>query len=618
MSGATETSGDGGRAQSKAKCLLLALFVAAAGLMPYLLHREQEFRNDDVVMVAHGARGGLVEAALACLTKPWLDTEIVQFYRPLYSLHYVVEARLFGAEAWPYYAENIAWQGAALFLGTLLLIRLIGLRGALLGGLFFALSPWAVNNVAWLVGRCTTVATVFIFLTAHVHLRRMDRGKPGLPWTTMCVFALGVFYRETALFGVILVALIDILEGRRDLRAGRNWAFIAFPFIVYLGARRAVLGTFTGGYARLKALIGWSEGSNAGMLTPEDLSPLLQLVVPGSGAHPNPAWGGLDLLLFGAVILLLLAWRPRGRRAWGVVAIFISFVALHAFPLLVVDASIQGGNAQRWHTVIWALGGLLGALAAHSRWSLLGTLMLLALTLHGAVLSWQWLDHHEDSAALIAELRREIAAGAGEVTVVHNVRPYDGTTVFFEAGLGLFGRPPFARPPRAIYPVAFEARFVAGDAQKQTPLALALRARGREVDALWIDWEARRVQRLGPGVLDAATAALAAMPRLQGASVSRDARGDFVLSWSVPAETTHCSLHLLTPLAESQIRLQAQDERIRVAESGAWSFRDSDLGELARFGAAGPGGEVFFWIVAYAEGREVPLAVSELLPASSP
>ncbi|MEZ6197259.1 MAG: hypothetical protein R3F20_16275 [Planctomycetota bacterium] len=606
-------AGEGSRSRG-ALALAAALLVTVLGVLPYALHAPEEFRSDDAVMVAMGRRGDLPSQVAAAFTRPWLDTWIVQFYRPLYSLHFAVESRLFGDDPRPYYLENLAWQGLALLFGTLLVARRLGPRGALLAGLFLAASPWSVNNLVWLVGRSTTVATVSALLAAWLHLRDRDRrwrlgtGEGGISIAALIVITAGIFYRETAFFGALIAAGFDVVEGRRGRRDAARWAALLAPFALYLVARRLVLGTFTGGYARLKEFLGWDLSA----APPVDLLP--RLVVAGRGLASGPDWSLLESgLLALAAAVVIAGLLGRGRRLLATAAVFGGLVVLHAVPLVVVDPVLQAGASQRWHTVTWALGGLLAALALRSRWPGLAAIALLAITAHQGLTTWRWIESGEDSARLVRSLRETVAERGEATTFVYNLKPYVGPMPFFEVGLGFLGERPFSGDGGEVYPISYEGRYLESDALAQTPIAAALAARGEKVRAFAVDWDAGAVAELPAAMLAAAGARAAALPRIEdfapaGPVLERPER--LVFSGRAPA-ARRAVVHLVTRVAETlAVRDLAPDP-----ETGRFTLEMDGLLELAAFGSERGRGRAFLWVVLYdEEGRAAaPVGVSEIL-----
>ncbi|MCA9319552.1 MAG: glycosyltransferase family 39 protein, partial [Planctomycetes bacterium] len=339
-----------------------AVLFAILATTPFWFHHEAEYKSDDILLIARGVETGIWEGLWRNLSRPFCDTWTIEFYRPLFTWTFCLEGNLFGDRPWAYFWVNVVWQALTVGAGYLVLRRMIGARFAALSSLLFVVNPWVANNVNWLVGRCTVTATFFVFCCVLLYLRHVDRKGDRrleglfkqLPWAAFGLAFVGVFYRETALFAVVLIFLLDLGEGRRDWRAFRDWCFLTLPFLVYLGVKYLVLGTLIGGYARLAAMQGEPpEGAQGLALLGQYGNALLDLFMPGDGALSGGfddglrRWVGFGFL---AILIVMCANRRVWRRpmTW----VLLAFIVLHISPLLVVDQDVHGGTAQRWYTVM--------------------------------------------------------------------------------------------------------------------------------------------------------------------------------------------------------------------------------------------------------------------------
>ncbi|MEE9394310.1 MAG: hypothetical protein V3W41_17560 [Planctomycetota bacterium] len=612
---------------------MMACFVAAACVLPFVFRRQMSFKSDDAWLIGQGYEKPLLQGFVDAFAKPFLDTVLVDFYRPLYSYLYLVEAKIFGAEAQGYYFANILWHFLAIALGFLVMRRVLPRSGAVLGSLWFGLSPWCVNNVAWLVGACTSLCTVFIFASVLAYFRyqdslrrRGDRGPESLktwPWWALVWATLGVFFRETALFVPALIAMFDIYERRWSPKTLANWLFLAMPFGIYLVCRQAVLGTLGGGYAKLVEL--WGPTPKAPGMTDQALEiskSALRLLIPGSGTFTED-WGVLriaGLILVVAIVLFGLFGR---RRTGGLCWLFGIFVVIHAAPLLYVDHVIQGGSSQRWHTVLWGIGAGLAVCVYRSRWPLPLGIALLMLIAFNAHKTWTWLGNYEASAAMTEEIRAQIDAAPTELVFVYNIIPYDQQSPNFEAGLGQLAREPFSSARKRVYPLMYEQRYLEGDRQAQTPIAARLLAEGKPVTALWCDWEERRVDVIPEAFLNAALSNLAAMKRLD---VSHPAQPGLVelqpeQDLSLELDTrglARLDIHLITPVAEMLFSRFPQTQYANGGfEDKGTRYRENlaPMLRAANFMAEQVDNRAWIWVVGYdrTDRSTGPIAVSDFI-----
>ena len=593
------------------RAVLFALFVVA-GALPYVLFPDAEFKSDDFVLIARGVETDVLDGLWRNLTRPMADTWTQEFYRPLFTWHFCIDAHLFGADPVPYHRLNLVLQGLAVGLGFLLLDRVLGRRGAaVLASLLFCVNPWAANNVSWLVGRCTLVATLSTFGVALLYLRYVAKGRRGLPWAAFVAGLLGIFYRETALFGVFLVFLIDLKEGRRDGRAWRDWVFLTVPLVLYLVARHAVLGTLVGGYGRLlEELYGVDAGIALGSRSLLWGAALLDLLAPGDGASLVFDQGALRIGAFvtlGALLLIGTTMRNlRSAAFWT----FAAFTLAHGAALLLADPSVLGGNAQRWHTVMWALAGAFAAVAVGARWPGTATLLVVALGVLSGVRLVDNLVDNEGAAVYGREIRRAIREAPTDLVLVYNTKDYYGASAFHQIGLGQSTLPPFGDGRKAVYPISHDRRFGA-DETEQTPLAFWLWHRKIPFTAIWCDRTARTAAVIPEPYFAAGWKEVSTKPRLEvlapAALTHRDVRELRVL---VDARgLDRVDLHLVTPLTESVW------SRRRGREYPNGGFRVTPEGErfdetlrypleYATFLSGGALGRAWLWIAGYS-GDEV-------------
>ena len=104
------------------------------------------------------------------LRRIWVERGAVPQYYPLVHTSFWIEQRLWGLNPAGYHATNIVLHALAAILLWRVLLRL-GLSGAFLAALIFALHPVAVESVAWITERKNVLAAVFYFASALCWLR---------------------------------------------------------------------------------------------------------------------------------------------------------------------------------------------------------------------------------------------------------------------------------------------------------------------------------------------------------------------------------------------------------------------------------------------------------------
>ncbi len=117
------------------------------------------FHQDDYVM----ARDWKVGELLRALVGPFDPTgTLASYYRPMVTLTWAIEHRLWGAHTAFYHLTNLALHGSATFM-LLALLRRLGLAGSsvLLATLVWTAHPVAASTVAWVSARGDSLMAVF-------------------------------------------------------------------------------------------------------------------------------------------------------------------------------------------------------------------------------------------------------------------------------------------------------------------------------------------------------------------------------------------------------------------------------------------------------------------------
>src|ERR1022692_1555649 len=148
--------------------LILALTLAC--YWPAL--RGEMVWDDD----AHVTKPGL--RSVAGLWQIWANLRATQQYYPLLHSAFWLEHRLWGDATLGYHLANVLLHAAAAGL-LVLILRRLGVPGAWLAGLLFAVHPVCVESVAWISEQKNTLSLVIYLLAALAYLRfDRDRGRP--------------------------------------------------------------------------------------------------------------------------------------------------------------------------------------------------------------------------------------------------------------------------------------------------------------------------------------------------------------------------------------------------------------------------------------------------------
>lgn len=104
------------------------------------------------------------------LKRIWTDVGATQQYYPLLHSAFWLETRIWGDAPAAYHIINLILHATAACL-IVLLMRLLALPGAWLGGLIFALHPIEVESVAWISEQKNTLSAVLYLIAACLYLR---------------------------------------------------------------------------------------------------------------------------------------------------------------------------------------------------------------------------------------------------------------------------------------------------------------------------------------------------------------------------------------------------------------------------------------------------------------
>jgi len=208
--------------------------------------------DDHALIGGPGIGGG--KSLSACFTEPFL----LHYFRPLVSVTFFVEHRLFGSGPFFYHQTNLLIH----VLTTLVCLALFRAAFqsrtiAAAGALAFALQPAQVSTVAWIGGRTDSLCTLWVALFAWGLVRSAQTYRSRrLSWCALSTlsFGLALLTKEQALGLLPLVpfafrCFANASKGRA-WRDGIRWsvpylitgaAFVAAWFLYYPSPFRPVM-----------------------------------------------------------------------------------------------------------------------------------------------------------------------------------------------------------------------------------------------------------------------------------------------------------------------------------------------------------------------------------------
>jgi tetratricopeptide (TPR) repeat protein len=202
---------------------LFAIVIAAAVLLTYLPVLSAGFVWDDN---GHVTRPEL--RTIHGLWRIWFEPGATQQYYPVLHTAFWVEHRIWGDSPVGYHLLNVLLHAAVAWL-FLLVLRRIGVPGARLAALAFALHPVCVESVAWISEQKNTLSALFYFSAALAYFRFERRRGTGGYLLAILLFALAVGTKTvTATLPAALLVVIWWKKGRL------SWRTDAAPLVPWL------------------------------------------------------------------------------------------------------------------------------------------------------------------------------------------------------------------------------------------------------------------------------------------------------------------------------------------------------------------------------------------------
>lgn len=155
-------------------------------------------------------------------------------YKPVTTLSFAIDYKLFGLNAAWYHAENIAWHAANALLVFLIASLLLQNTGAaLFVALLFALHPMHAESAAWISERKDMLYAFFMLLSTllYLHWKR----TPGKTLLTLSVaaFLLSLMAKPMGITLPLILLALDYFDGRKpDIKAvAEKWPYFALSVL---------------------------------------------------------------------------------------------------------------------------------------------------------------------------------------------------------------------------------------------------------------------------------------------------------------------------------------------------------------------------------------------------
>ena len=351
-------------------------------------------------------------------------------YWPMTYTSFWIEYSFWGLNPFGYHLVNILLHGlnAALLWQVL---KRIGVRGAWLAGLIFALHPVHVESVAWVIERKNTLSGLFFLLAVLAWTRWEWQAKKSGYVLALAAFAAAMLSKSSTVVLPVALALIAWWKGRGPL--GRKAKELA-PFFV-LAAALALLDVSI--LQRVDptriGLNMWDRTMMAGRSVWFYAS---QLVWPNNLAAVYPRWGlshpsaVMKVAPVAVAILVAVLWAGRKRWGRGPLAAVLFFLAALAPTLGFVDFGYMAQTfVGNWFQYLASMGLIAlvpGFLSQVARLTRLDRKTLfrgaaIALTVIFGMLTWRRASLYESTDKLFEDsiARYPKAAAAYRLLAAH-------------------------------------------------------------------------------------------------------------------------------------------------------------------------------------------------------
>jgi len=228
-------------ATSRGQFWMIWGLVAVAGFLAYANSFTAALTIDSGLVIPHDPRiqSASFHSLRAIFTEDyWRPTYPSDLYRPLTTLSFLVNYRIFGNGPNP---AGYHWVNLAIHLanaGWIVWLAMTLSRSAALGlaaGLIFATHPVTVEAVTNIVGRADLLAAFFVLTALYCHWQ-------GYRWGLVAATIAGILSKENAIAVVPVILALDLVFFRERMRAPapRYWPLL--PVLALFCAIQLTIG----------------------------------------------------------------------------------------------------------------------------------------------------------------------------------------------------------------------------------------------------------------------------------------------------------------------------------------------------------------------------------------
>jgi tetratricopeptide (TPR) repeat protein len=162
--------------------------------------------DTNIISAHYDVIGDIRNIAQSFTNDAFITNEGAQFYRPMQTISFMLDAQLGGKEAWIYHLSNLIWH-ILVVVALFFFLNMIGIKKEIsfLLTLFFSINPLFANAVAWVPARGDILLCFFSLLSFITFLEYFRTRKSIYILLHAIVFLPAVFSKETV---VVLPVLI--------------------------------------------------------------------------------------------------------------------------------------------------------------------------------------------------------------------------------------------------------------------------------------------------------------------------------------------------------------------------------------------------------------------------
>ncbi|HXG91765.1 MAG TPA: tetratricopeptide repeat protein [Blastocatellia bacterium] len=175
------------------------------------------------------------------------------YYRPLFSILFMINYALFGTSAWGWHLVNVLIHAAVTLMVFVVCKEITQRRWlSIIAASLFAVHPVHAESVAWISGVTDPLMALFLLPAFYFYLRYKKSGRRYQMALVLALYFLGLWSKETAVALPLVIAYCELFHfadsaslRRRIIRLAAMAGLFALPTAIYLFTRYNALGTLT-------------------------------------------------------------------------------------------------------------------------------------------------------------------------------------------------------------------------------------------------------------------------------------------------------------------------------------------------------------------------------------